>query len=112
MLAEKLCARFYGEEVAHKEREEFERVFSQKNVPSEMPTFSFQELSAENEATLVDLIAATQLFPSKKEVRRLIEQGSVKVDDQKILQPFQKWQADGIARIFQVGKRTFFKVQF
>ena len=112
MLAEKLCARFYGEEVAHKEREEFERVFSQKNVPSEMPTFLFQELSAENEATLVDLIAATQLFPSKKEVRRLIEQGSVKVDDQKILQPFQKWQADGIVRIFQVGKRTFFKVQF
>ena len=52
-------------------------------------------------------------FPSKKEVRRMIEQGAVKMDSQKITDVFARIsRKPGQSAVLQSGKRTFFKIVF
>ena len=104
-LAEQLCAEFFGKEVAQQERTEFENVFSKNHTPSDMPVFNLHDLHVK---TLVDIIAATNLFASKKEIRRLIEQGAVKIDGEKISDPLQEIKINTAKSVVQVGKRTFF----
>jgi tyrosyl-tRNA synthetase len=77
-----------------------------------MPEFSWNALSAgANDAGIVDLLAATGLFPSKKEVRRLIEGGAVKVGDEKVSDPALKISRPTSEIIIQAGKRTFVKIK-
>lgn len=114
-LAQRLTALLYGAEVGKHEREQFEQVFAKQELPDDMPEFSYAELAAEAPAEgmpLANLMTATGLFPSKKEVRRLIEQGAVKIDGEKvgdanlaITQP----GAEGI--VIQAGKRKFLRLK-
>ncbi|OIO60464.1 MAG: tyrosine--tRNA ligase [Verrucomicrobia bacterium CG_4_10_14_3_um_filter_43_23] len=109
-LAQALVSRFYSPEQGAHELAQFESVFSKGNLPEDMPEFSFASLSPELTMNLIDLIAATQLFPSKKEIRRLLEQGSVKVDNEKATDPFMPIEVTQDAHIFQIGKRVYFKL--
>ncbi|MDR2603546.1 MAG: tyrosine--tRNA ligase [Puniceicoccales bacterium] len=109
-LAEGLCAKFYGLSAAKHEREQFEKVFSQNDIPDNMPNFSIQELIGKEAAPLVDVLWATNLFPSKKEIRRLFEQGALKVDGQKITDPSFLCKIPNGAVVVQSGKRTFLKI--
>lgn len=105
-LALSLVGRFYGSEAAQGELEHFESVFSQKELPEEMPEFSLSGLGKE-EATLAEMMQATGFFESNKEIRRLIEQGAVKVDGERQLD--SKF-AIRKPCVIQSGKRTFFRV--
>jgi tyrosyl-tRNA synthetase len=109
-LAEGLCAKFYGLDAAKHEREQFEKVFSQNDIPDSMPSFSIQELMGKEAVSLVDVLWATNLFPSKKEIRRLFEQGALKVDGQKITDPSFLCKVSNEAVVIQAGKRTFLKI--
>ncbi|HBA82833.1 MAG: tyrosine--tRNA ligase [Verrucomicrobia bacterium GWF2_51_19] len=101
-LAMELVGRFFSSETAIKERSQFEQVFSDKQIPDVMPEFVLDRLEG---ATLLDKLYATQLFPSKKELRRLFEQGAVKIDgvreDSPTLLPR--------AAVVQVGKKIFLR---
>jgi tyrosyl-tRNA synthetase len=111
-LAERLVARFFDKETAIAERSAFENVFSKKQLPEDMPCFKWAALAAgASEMPLIDLLAATSLFPSKKEIRRLIEQGAVRLNDEKVADGHVKLTlpTDG-EYIFHAGKRTFFKI--
>jgi tyrosyl-tRNA synthetase len=111
-LAVKLTDKFHGTGAGAKERQEFETVFSKGGVRTDMPEFSWDALSAgANEAGIVDLLAATGLFPSKKEVRRLIEGGAVKIGDEKVSDPALKISRPTSEIIIQAGKRTFVKIK-
>ena len=111
-LAVKLTDKFHGTGAGSKERQEFETVFSKGGVRTDMPEFSWDALSAgANDAGIVDLLAATGLFPSKKEVRRLIEGGAVKVGDEKVSDPALKISRPTSEIIIQAGKRTFVKIK-
>ena len=70
-----------------------------------MPNFTWDALGGAK--TLSDVMGATQLFPSKKEVRRLIEQGAVKVNREKVSDHNEELNGEIVV---QVGKRVFFKV--
>jgi tyrosyl-tRNA synthetase len=59
---------------------------------------------------VVDLLAATKLFASKNEVKRLIEQGAVKLGADKIADPFRRFSPPEKEHVFQAGKRTFVKI--
>lgn len=109
-LASSLVGLFYSLEEARYEMQQFSEVFSNKGKPEDMPEFAWSSLSNENESTLIDLINFTQLFPSKKEIRRLIQQGAAKVDDQKIEDPTQIISRPAESITIQLGKRKFFKV--
>jgi tyrosyl-tRNA synthetase len=111
-LAVKLTDKFHGTGAGAKERQEFETVFSKGGVRTDMPEFSWDTLSAgAHEAGIVDLLAATGLFPSKKEVRRLIEGGAVKIGEEKVSDPALKISRPTSEIIIQAGKRTFVKIK-
>lgn len=110
-LASSLVGQFHSMAAAKHELEQFEQVFSKNKLPDDMPTFTWSDLLDDAEsAPIVDLMAETELFESKGAIRRLIQQGGVKVDGEKRGDP-----AEVVARIegeqvFQAGKRIFFKV--
>ncbi len=109
-LAVRLTDQIHGEGTGTAEREQFEKVFSQNQQPDEMPEFLWNQLAQDDSQTLVNLLAASELFASKKEARRLIEQGSVKIDDIRCDQPMQPIEKPTSPITIQAGKRIFFRV--
>jgi tyrosyl-tRNA synthetase len=110
-LAVRLTDQIHGKGTGTAEREQFEKVFSQNKQPDEMPEFVWDQLAQDNTQTLVNLLAASELFASKKEARRLIEQGSVKIDDIRSDQPMQPIAKPESPITIQAGKRVFFRVK-
>jgi len=109
-LACLMVARFYGVDVGKAELANFEKVFSKNEVPDDMPEFKWSDLTANAEDTLINVMSATKLFPSKKEVRRLIEQGAVKMNSEKISDVFASMSTPSEPVVLQAGKRIFSKV--
>ena len=102
-LAGLLTERFHGAEAAQAARENFEKVFSKKENPDEMPLLKPAE-NALLSAVLFDAKAAA----SKNKARALIEQGAVRLNGQKLTQDGPLSFNDG--DVLQVGKRAFFKL--
>ncbi|UPA28165.1 MAG: tyrosine--tRNA ligase [Verrucomicrobiota bacterium] len=106
LLAKTLVARFYGDEVASDECRQFESVFSKKELPDVMPEVALAALP-EEKRMLADIMGVSQLFESNREIRRLIDQGAVKVNGVKVADPRHPIVPDDV---IQSGKRVFFKV--
>jgi tyrosyl-tRNA synthetase len=109
-LAEELCARFHGETVAKYEREQFEKVFSANDLPDEMPSVSILQACGADFGQLVDILTATGLFPSKKELRRLFDQGAIKIDGKKITDSSFVVKIVDQNVVVQAGKRIFVQI--
>ncbi len=111
-LAQEMTAKLYDEATGRHEREQFEKVFTRRQTRDDMPAFRWSDLTDKEEDTLLNLMAATNLFPSKKEARRLIQQGAVKVDTQRTEDPQQTLSRPqpNQKTTLQAGKRTFFKI--
>mgnify|MGYP003571287612 CR=1 FL=1 len=77
-LAYEFIKDLHGKEEADKAKETSEKIF-RGEVTDEMPTF---EVSSNN---ILDVLAESNLCPSKSEARRLVTQGGVTVDNEKIL---------------------------
>jgi len=104
VLAKAIVTMFDGEEAAARAAEHFDKVFSKKEVPEEMP---IHKVSG-SPIRITDLLVEAQLAPSKKEARRLAEQGAVELDGERQSPDAQVLvQKD---RILQVGKRRFVRV--
>lgn len=110
-LARTLTDKIHGDGTGQHELEQFEQVFSKGQRPDEMPSFAWSAVAEGDSQTLVNILGATNLFPSKKEARRLIEQGSVKVNDAKVTDPVCTLSTPtGEPLVIQAGKRIFFAV--
>ncbi len=110
-LAVSLTAMFHSLDSANRERQQFEQVFSKNKLPDDMPVFSWREIAGdEHQLALAEVLSRTKLFPSKKEIRRLIEQGAVKLNEEKAADPFQPIEKPEDQHILQSGKRTFVKI--
>ena len=110
-LAHSLVARFYSEAEAEKQHEQFSQIFSRRQAPDQMTTFAWESLLRETpEPSLLNLIAATALFETKNEIRRLIQQGAVKLDGVRQTDPHSRLDAPQQAITVQVGKRHFFQI--
>lgn len=107
-LAFEIVARFHGISAAKKAEEEFERVFSQRELPSEMP---YHEFTNQEGVKLVKVLTETGLAKSNSEARRLISQGGVKIDGEKVCDVDFVIPADGMERVIKVGKKNFVKVK-
>lgn len=105
-LAYEIVRFYHSEAEAQKAKDEFERVFSKKEMPSEMPII---EISG-NKINIVDFLAENNLVTSKNEARRLVEQKGVEVDGNTI----EDWKESLEIRdgcIIQIGKRRFIKIK-
>ncbi len=110
-LAAALTAKFHGAEAGAYERAQFEKVFSKGQVRDDMPEAAWGTLApGASDAAVVDLLAASGLFPSKKEIVRLIEGGAVKVGDAKVTERAQRLARPSEPVVLQAGKRTFLKL--
>ncbi len=106
-LARELVALYHSPEAAAAAEEEFDRIFVKKDIPDEIEELRYGTDGAS--VNIVQLLTETQLVPSKGEARRLIEQGGVTVNNERISDA----KAEVILRepcVIKVGKRKFLKV--
>ncbi|MDD2444518.1 MAG: tyrosine--tRNA ligase, partial [Desulfotomaculaceae bacterium] len=109
-LAREIVAQYHGHDAATAAEEEFKRIFQQKDLPDEVPGFNVTNDMLENGAIwLPKLIAVAKLAGSTSEARRLIQQGGVKVDGEKINDPNCNIKPAS-NMIIQVGKRKFIRI--
>jgi tyrosyl-tRNA synthetase len=106
--AVKIVDLYHGEGQGRAAFEEFERIFVNKDVPDIIDEIELRTDDAN--INLIDILVLTNLAPSKKESRRLIEQGGVSVDGEKITTPFNSIDLKE-KRLFKVGKRKFLYVK-
>lgn len=107
LLARELVSFYHSMDEAVMAQEEFERVFGQKGLPDEM-----QEICVTEAVKLIDLLAEKGLVPSKSYIRRLISQGGVRVNDERVtdVEFVVNLQEERI--VIQYGKRNFVMLKF
>jgi tyrosyl-tRNA synthetase len=103
-LAEEIVTLYHDKKQASAASEEFDRVFSNKEKPSDIPVMKVRSQN------IIDLLIETKMAPSKSEARRLVQQGAVKLNDQVI----EEWDtAIDIenGQVLQAGKRKFVQLK-
>jgi tyrosyl-tRNA synthetase len=103
-LAWEIVSIFDGDDAADRAAAYFERVHQQRKLPKDMPT---REL--EGPTNIVDIIHAAGFARSKSEARRLVQQGAVRLDDERVDDIGAEIDAS-VERVLQVGKRRFLKL--
>ncbi|MGH9379115.1 MAG: tyrosine--tRNA ligase [Thermoanaerobaculia bacterium] len=104
-LARRITADYHGEEAAGRAQDEFERVFSGGGLPDEI-----DELTLDGTLPLAKLLTATGLVASNREASRLVQQGAVSVDGERLDDPFAELPARAEPYLFKVGKRRFARI--
>jgi tyrosyl-tRNA synthetase len=105
-LGEILVTRFYDQSAAIQACSEFENVFKEKKLPQDIETIYI----GKDVCNIIDLIVEAKLVESKREAKRMIEQGGVKIDSEKVTD--EKFQVDlNSEHIIQIGKRRFAKIK-
>ncbi len=110
-LARMIITDFHGADAAQNADEEFRRIFSERQAPSEIDE---KTLPASDEAQfLTKVIVAAGLAPTNKEAQRLVAQGGVLVNDARVDDPKQTIDSrKGQSYLLKVGKRRFARVTF
>ncbi len=103
-LAKEIVCLYHGSTEAISAEDNFLTVFKKGGVPDDMPEFKIN-----GERNVIDLLELCKLISSKSEGRRAIEQGGVKIDDQKISSPEETIHLKS-GMIIQVGKRRFARI--
>jgi tyrosyl-tRNA synthetase len=112
-LGEKLVDMYYQDGSGKEAREEFERVFSQKQLPDVIPELKRKDLInlgfTNRSIFLVHLIAKCELAKSNSEARKLIQAGAVTIDGERIDDPEFEFELKKDV-VLKVGKRRFLKI--
>ncbi|MHB8906328.1 MAG: tyrosine--tRNA ligase [Melioribacteraceae bacterium] len=106
-LARKLVEMYHSSEAALDAEAEFDNIFVKKGLPDEIEEFNVDP--SIKELDILDLIVTVGFAPSKGEARRLVSQGGVTVDGEKIADIKEIIKLDG-TKILKVGKRKFIKL--
>ncbi|MDD5662599.1 MAG: tyrosine--tRNA ligase [Candidatus Omnitrophica bacterium] len=101
-LAKSIIAQYHSKAAAEKEAREFERVFSQKEIPQDLP-----EYKTDGKKNILIILTEGKLAASGNEARRLVKQGAVTFADQKIEKEDFIPKTSGILK---AGSRRFLKV--
>jgi tyrosyl-tRNA synthetase len=106
-LAWEIVSTYHGDAAADEARAGFERVFQERKKPKEIP-----EMAIGAPIKLIDLLISADVPPkalvfSRAEARRLLKQGGVRVNDEKVDDPDLMVEAGTLVR---VGKRRFLKL--
>lgn len=88
-------------------KEEFERVFSDRGVPDDMPEFSISDLG--DKIWVVKLLDETKMVNSRGEARRLIKAGGLYIDNERMNDDSAELALKK-GMLFKVGKRKFFRI--
>ena len=104
LLGRTLVELYYDKDQANKAEEHFDRVIVNKNIPEIIP-----EYHVKSEMLIVDILYSSEMVKSKSEARRLISQGAVSIDGEKIIDvSFMLSKKPG--SVIKIGKRRFLKI--
>ena len=108
VLAEELVDRFHNEGDGEKCKDTFLKRFQKGQMPDDIESI---QVDIEGDSILlVNLLKDTKMIASVSEGNRLIEQGGIKIDSEKVED--QKFEVNkGSENIYQVGKRKFLKIK-
>lgn len=99
-LAYEVVKFIHGEDAANKARETSEKVF-RGEVTDEMPTIETSERN------ILNILVDTKIVPSKSEARRLVVQGGISVDNEKVVDPNIEFSG---SVILKKGKKNIYKI--
>ena len=103
-LAGALTARYHGAQEGNRQREEFVRVFSRREAPSEMEEVVLVPAGEDGRWWIVDLIKHCGFAKSTGEARRLVEGAGVRVADKVVDDWRGRWKLSG-GEVLRVGRR-------
>lgn len=103
LLAKEIIARFHDDAAADAAEQEFINRFQKGAMPDEMPEFTL-----EGEIGLANLLKEVGLVATTSEANRMVQQGGVKIDGEKVEDA--KLVITASTAVYQVGKRKFAKV--
>jgi tyrosyl-tRNA synthetase len=106
-LAEELVARFHGAAAGRRAQEAFVARFQHGALPEDIPEVEVQTAGAG--LPIANLLRDAGLAPSTSEAMRLVGQGAVRVDGERVADP-RLHCAAGQARVYQIGKRRVARV--
>ncbi|MFW6156058.1 MAG: tyrosine--tRNA ligase [Armatimonadota bacterium] len=110
-LARRVVARYHDEAAAEAAQAEFEQVFSRGEKPSEMDELPVEACDIEDgRVWIVKLVRGCGAASSNSEARRLVDQGAVRLNDEKVTDQTANVEVHS-GDILQVGKHTFAKVK-
>ena len=104
-LAREIVTLYYDENASLDAEKEFGNIFSKGNVPDDIP-----EINASEGDLIVDIMVKNDLTSSKGEARRLITQGAVRINGDKISDKDQTLSNEK-EQILKAGKRRFLKIK-
>ena len=105
-LGRRVVAKFHGEAAGAEASAEFARVFSQNQLPTEIP----EVFVPAGKIGILTLMVKAGLAPSTSEARRLIQAGAVKLDEEKVADVRLEIEPkDGV--VIRSGKRGFAKIK-
>jgi tyrosyl-tRNA synthetase len=103
-LASDIVRQFHGAEAARQAEAEFVRVFQRGKLPTDIPEYALSEPIG-----IIDLLRDSGMTHSGTEARTLIQQGGVRIDDQKV-QDIDLRVEPKEGMIIRVGRRRFLKI--
>jgi tyrosyl-tRNA synthetase len=106
-FAHEIVARFHGADAAQKARQDFEQRFREGVLPETMPEVTVNV--PPGGIPIAQLLRQAGLTPSTSEAQRMIEQGGVKLDGERVSDKAMKIAA-GRTVVAQVGKRKFARI--
>ncbi len=110
-LAKQLVSDFHSQSAAQQAESEFTRRFREHQTPTDIEMRTIQ--LSEPTIKLLDLLVQTELAASKAEARRLIAQGGVKLNGEKVGDPMAQLNPAEMREVLlQVGKLKFLKIVF
>lgn len=104
-LAFTITRMYHGEEAAKEARKYFEKTVINKDIADDAPVFEYKTGTRHR---LLDIISRANLTSSNGETKRMMKQGGVSLDDQKIIDPnYEVLFIEGDEKTLKVGKRKF-----
>jgi tyrosyl-tRNA synthetase len=106
-LAFALTRLYHGEVAAHGARAHFERTIVQGGVPDDLPEVSIDG----GRVGLLDLLTRAKLTASNSDARRMVGQGAVTIDGERVTDPLLEIDMEAQAPfVLKVGKRRFARI--
>tara|TARA_Y100000996_G_scaffold81660_1_gene56003 strand:- start:5155 stop:6354 length:1200 start_codon:yes stop_codon:yes gene_type:complete len=103
-LSREIVSIYHDDEAASRAEINFDKIFVNKSIPDNIPEFKVT-----SEIKIIDCIYKANLITSRSEIKRLIKQGAVRVNDEQILDLNFMVKAKK-HNVIKVGKRKFLKI--
>ncbi len=107
LLAKELIARFHDDAAAEAAHQDFIQRFSKNAIPDEMPELTIDLVEGQN--GIASVLKDAKLVASTSEAMRMVKQGAVKINGEKVSDPKLALSA-GTTDVYQVGKRKFARI--